>query len=44
MLILLLMIHFYFLKYKAKLLGDPAAQPALNAAYGILRNATIAVP
>ena len=30
-------------KYKAKLLGNTFAQPASNAANGILRNATIAV-
>ena len=30
-------------KYKAKLLGNTAAQPAPNAANGIMKNATIAV-
>ena len=31
-------------KYKAKLLENTAAQPAPNAANGIFKNATIAVP
>ena len=31
-------------KYEAKLFGSTAAQPASNAANGILKNATIAVP
>ena len=36
--------HFKSFKYKAKLLENTAAQPAPNAANGILKNATIAVP
>ena len=35
---------FKSFKYKAKLLGNTAAQPAPNAANGILRNAAIVVP
>ena len=34
---------FKSFKYKAKLLGNTAAQPAPNAANGILKNATVAV-
>ena len=36
--------NFNSFKDKAKLLGNTAAQPAPNAANGILKNATIAVP
>ena len=36
--------NFNYFKYKTKLFGNIAAQPAPNAANGILRNATIAVP
>ena len=36
--------NFKSFKYKAKLLGNTAAQTAPNAANGILKNATIAVP
>ena len=36
--------NFNFLKYKAKLLENTVSQPVPNAANGILRNATIAVP
>ena len=36
--------NFKYFKYKAKLFGNIAAQPARNAANGTLRNATIAVP
>ena len=36
--------NFKYFKYKAKLLGNAAAQPAPNAANGIPKNATIAVP
>ena len=35
---------FRSFKYKAKLLGNTAAQPAPNAANGILKNAAIAEP
>ena len=33
-----------FFQVKAKLLGNTAVQPAPNAANGILKNVTIAVP
>ena len=36
--------NFESLKEKAKLLGDTVAQPAPNAAYGILKDALITVP
>ena len=36
--------NFKYFNYKAKLLGNTAAQSAPNAANGILKNATIAVP
>ena len=36
--------NFKSFEYKAKLLGNTVAQPAPNAANGILKNATIAVP
>ena len=35
--------NFKTFRYKAKLLGNTAAQPAPNAANGILKNATIAL-
>ena len=35
---------FKYFRYKVKLLGNPAAQPAPNTANGIPKNATIAVP
>ena len=35
--------HFKSFKYKAKISGNTAAQPALNAANEIMKNATIAV-
>ena len=35
---------FKSFKYKAKLLENTVAQPAPNAANGIIKNATIAVP
>ena len=40
--IFLMMIIFF--QVKAKLLGNTAVQPAPNAANGILKNVTIAVP
>ena len=37
-------VNFKSFKYKAKLLENTLTQPAPNAASGILRNTTIAVP
>ena len=42
--LILLMIMIKSFKYKAKLLRNTVAQPALNGANVILKNATIAVP
>ena len=36
--------NFRSFQYMAKLLGNTVAQPTSNAANGILKNATIAVP
>ena len=40
--ILGILVISFFCKYKAKLLGNRVAQPALNQANGILENATVA--
>ena len=40
--ILGILVISFFCKYKAKLLGNRVAEPALNQANGILENATVA--